>query len=210
HIEKHIPLAGGLAGGSSNAAATLTALNKIHNNPLPPSNLAQIASTLGSDVPFFLQPHPAVAKGRGEIIEPIPKFTALQNASILLINPGFGVPTPWAYRRFSDGYSHTTRNPSCSKAFVDEFQNSDIAQAKSLLFNSLEPPVFHKYPLLQIIKEFCLDNGADGALLSGSGATVLALLRSSTGADKLAEKLRAEFGPSFQIIHTHPLGDITA
>ena len=98
HLEKSIPAEGGLGGGSSNAAATLLALNKLHDQPLGQATLHELAAELGSDVPFFMQSQAAVAKGRGEIIEPVAPLEALDGKSLLLVRPGFGVPTPWAYQ----------------------------------------------------------------------------------------------------------------
>ena len=97
HLGKSIPAEGGLGGGSGNAAATLLALNELHGQPLGQATLQDLAAGLGSDVPFFLQNQAAVARGRGEIIEPVASLTALDGKSLLLVRPGFGVPTPWAY-----------------------------------------------------------------------------------------------------------------
>ena len=94
HLEKSIPAEGGLGGGSSNAAATLLALNKLHDQPLGQATLHELAAELGSDVPFFMQSQAAVAKGRGEIIEPVAPLEALDGKSLLLVRPGFGVQTP--------------------------------------------------------------------------------------------------------------------
>lgn len=105
HLEKKIPLAAGLGGGSGNAATTLLALNELFGKPLAQEKLYEIAASLGSDIPFFLQRQPALAVGRGEKVQSLEKFPALANRAILLIHPGFGISTPWAYqslRRFPD------------------------------------------------------------------------------------------------------------
>src|SRR5690348_13866262 len=98
HLEKKIPLAAGLGGGSGNAAATLLALNELFNRPLKSAKLNELAAALGSDVPFFLQDKPALATGRGENIETLDFFPALRDKAFLLIHPGFGVSTAWAYQ----------------------------------------------------------------------------------------------------------------
>ncbi|HUB87600.1 MAG TPA: 4-(cytidine 5'-diphospho)-2-C-methyl-D-erythritol kinase, partial [Verrucomicrobiae bacterium] len=98
HLEKKIPLAAGLGGGSGNAATTLLALNELFERPLPLEKLYELAAALGSDVPFFLQDKPALATGRGEKIQPLEKFPALDGKAFLLIHPGFGISTPWAYQ----------------------------------------------------------------------------------------------------------------
>src|SRR5271154_6808354 len=98
HLEKKIPLAAGLGGGSGNAAVTLLGINELFDHPLAPEQLAGLAGSLGSDVPFFLQNQPALATGRGEKIVPCPPFPALRGAVFLLVHPGFGISTAWAYQ----------------------------------------------------------------------------------------------------------------
>src|SRR6185369_8655959 len=98
HLEKKIPLAAGLGGGSGNAATTLLGLNEIFGKPLSTRALHDIAAALGSDIPFFLQTKPALASGRGENIRPLDFFPSLSRAAFLLIHPGFGISTAWAYQ----------------------------------------------------------------------------------------------------------------
>src|SRR5437867_6760942 len=98
HLRKRIPLAAGLGGGSGNAANTLLGLNELFGHPLPAHQMGQIAATLGSDVPFFLQDRPAFAAGRGERIAPLDPLPALRGAFALLVHPGFGISTAWAYQ----------------------------------------------------------------------------------------------------------------
>ncbi|HEX5399012.1 MAG TPA: 4-(cytidine 5'-diphospho)-2-C-methyl-D-erythritol kinase, partial [Verrucomicrobiae bacterium] len=105
HLQKNLPLAGGIGGGSGNAATTLLALNELFGSPLPMEKLRDVAAALGSDIPFFLQNNPALATGRGENIQPLEPFPALRGKAFLLIHPGFGISTPWAYQnlaRFPD------------------------------------------------------------------------------------------------------------
>ena len=101
HMEKKIPLAAGLGGGSGNAATTLLALNELFSRPLATEKLFEIAESLGSDIPFFLQNKPALATGRGEKIQPLENFSALNGKAFLLIHPGFGISTPWAYQNLA-------------------------------------------------------------------------------------------------------------
>ena len=100
-LEKKIPLAAGLGGGSGNAATTLLALNELFGRPLAAEKLSEIAAALGSDIPFFLQNKPALATGRGEKIQPLENFPALNGRAFLLIHPGFGISTPWAYQNLA-------------------------------------------------------------------------------------------------------------
>ena len=94
--EKRLPIAAGLAGGSANAATTLRGLNELFGRPLTAGQLDAIAASHGSDINFFLQDGPALATGRGERIEPLAAFPALAGRGLFLMNPGFGIPTPWA------------------------------------------------------------------------------------------------------------------
>ena len=100
-LQKNIPLAAGLGGGSGNAATTLLGLNELFGGPLSPNQMQRIAAALGSDVPFFLGDQPALATGRGEQIQPLGAFPALSGAAFLLIHPGFGIATAWAYRQLA-------------------------------------------------------------------------------------------------------------
>src|ERR1041385_8066520 len=100
-LRKNIPLAAGLGGGSGNAAVTLLGLNELFDRPLSAESLSAVAAALGSDVPFFLQDRPALGTGRGERIEPLDFFPALRGAAFVLIHPGFGISTPWAYQNLA-------------------------------------------------------------------------------------------------------------
>jgi 4-diphosphocytidyl-2-C-methyl-D-erythritol kinase len=194
HLEKNIPLAAGLGGGSGNAATTLLGLNELFGEPLGSTQLAEVAAALGSDVPFFLQSRPALATGRGERIEPLEPFSAVRGASLLLIHPGFGIPTPWAYRRLVDFPEALNGRPSRGRALVEQLQGHDLATAGGAFYNSLEAPALHKYPVLAFYQEFLKANGAIAALMSGSGSTTFALTQDSATAARLVDKFKARFG----------------
>jgi 4-diphosphocytidyl-2-C-methyl-D-erythritol kinase len=95
HLEKNLPLAGGIGGGSANAAVTLTALNELFDLPLSLEKLHELAAALGSDVPFFLYDRPAFATGRGDNIHRLEDFPVLRGKAFFLVHPGFGISTPW-------------------------------------------------------------------------------------------------------------------
>jgi len=193
HLEKSIPAEGGLGGGSSNAAATLLALNKLHDQPLGQATLHELAAELGSDVPFFMQSQAAVAKGRGEIIEPVAPLEALDGKSLLLVRPGFGVPTPWAYQGLAKFPGAKNRPLGQADELAKRLANSSLAEA-SAFYNSLEAPVFDKFPLLKLIKQHALANGAEAALMCGSGSTVFAICPDAATAQSLGQAIEAEFG----------------
>jgi len=180
HLEKRIPHGAGLGGGSSDAAATLMALNKLSGANLEIPALSAIAAQLGSDIPFFIYRSAAVCRGRGELVEPV-NFP--HKLPLLLIKPPFGVPTPWAY-----------------KCWAGSVEIPDVPYAPQYfpwgkLVNDLERPVFEKYLFLALLKRWLLAQPeVAGALMSGSGSTTLAVLRDESMAGSLTERVRAEFG----------------
>ena len=180
HLEKRIPHGAGLGGGSSDAAAVLRALNDRSGNPLALPELNEIAGELGSDVPFFLQDSAARCRGRGEIVEPRPLVTRLR---LLLIKPPFPVPTPWAYRRWSE--SRELPGISYAAQHVGGIE----------LVNDLERPVFEKYFFLAALKSWLSQQPeVAAALMSGSGSTSFAILRDAASVEALETRTRAEFG----------------
>ena len=180
-LQKEIPHGAGLGGGSSDAAATLLALDTIFETRLPQTDITRIAAEIGSDVPFFLARSAAWCRGRGEIVEPCALPGALP---LLLIKPSFGVPTPWAYQRWRDSLE-IPGVPYAPQQF-----------GWGTLVNDLERPVFEKFIQLAEMKRWLLEQpGTAGALMSGSGSTVFALLREKGDGPALSEKARAQFGP---------------
>ncbi len=188
-LRKSIPHGAGLGGGSSDAATTLIGLNQLHDSLLSPAQLLVLAAALGSDVPFFLTPGAARATGRGELIESLPSPPPLR---VLLLKPEFCVPTPEAYRRWSDSQAL----PSISYAA------QEIAAIP--LVNDLERPVFAKHRFLAELKQWLLDRReTTAALLCGSGSTVFAVLRDDADAAALAQSARHELDPGLWHWHGH-------
>ncbi len=195
HLEKNIPLAAGLGGGSGNAAHTLCALNELFGLPLNTAKLQELAAALGSDVPFFLQSQPALAYGRGELVQPLDPFPALRGAHILLIHPGFGVSTAWAYQSLAKFPDALHGKVGRAQQLIGLLQSSDLATAARAFYNSLEAPVLPKHPLLALYQEFLRTNGAPAVLMSGSGSTTFALTHTRDAAERLRERFQARFGP---------------
>jgi 4-diphosphocytidyl-2-C-methyl-D-erythritol kinase len=196
HLEKKIPLAAGLGGGSGNAATTLLGLNELFGSPLASDKLQLIAAFLGSDAPFFLQSNPALATGRGEHIQPLEFFPALKGMVFLLVHPGFGIATSWAYQRLAQFPAALKGQPGRAAKLVSLLRGSDLATAGKEFYNSLEAPALEKYPLLALFQEFLRANGAIVALMSGSGSTTFALAQGQAAAERLAEQFRVQFGQS--------------
>ncbi len=193
-LEKLIPLAAGLGGGSANAAITLRGLNEVFGSPLEPSVLDGQARQLGSDVPFFLQNQPALGTHYGEIITPLPNFPCLRDTSILLIHPGFGVSTAWAYQTLAKHPQSLNGRPGQANEMIQALNTGSLAQAAPHFYNSLEAPVLPKYPLLTLFQRFLLKNGAAIAMMSGSGSTTFALFENSTTAETAHEAFKSHFG----------------
>ncbi len=199
HLEKKIPLAAGLGGGSGNAATTLLGLNEIFGKPLSVKALQDIAATLGSDIPFFLQTKPGLGTGRGEKIQPLDFFPAMAGAAILLVHPGFGISTPWAYQNLARFPSALNGTPGRAQKLIALLQTADLRTAGAEFYNSLEAPALEKYPLLTLFQEFFRENGAAATLMSGSGSTTFALTTSLAAGEKLAEKFKAKFGETYWV-----------
>lgn len=194
HLEKKIPMAAGLGGGSGNAAVTLLALNELFENPLSPEKLFEIAASLGSDIPFFLQDKPALAVGRGEKIKPLENFPDLKDRAFLLIHPDFGISTPWAYQNLARFPSALNGQSGRAQKLVALLEKNDLKTAAAGFYNSLEAPAFDKFPILKLFKEFLVANGALAALMSGSGSTTFAICKNVPEAESLAEKFKSKFG----------------
>jgi 4-diphosphocytidyl-2-C-methyl-D-erythritol kinase len=194
HLEKKIPFAAGLGGGSGNAAVTLLALNELFCRPLAAAKLCEIAATLGSDIPFFLQGKPALATGRGEKIRPLENFPALRGRAFLLIHPGFGISTPWAYKNLARFPSALQGQKGRSQKLISLLQTADLKTAAGEFYNSLEAPALEKFPILELFQEFLRANGALAALMSGSGSTTFAICENVSAAESLAEKFKSKFG----------------
>lgn len=194
HLEKRLPLAAGLGGGSANAAVTLSALNELFGAPVASARLAELAAALGSDVPFFLQDGPALATGRGELITPLESFPVLRGKGLVVVHPGFGVPTAWAYQTLAKypAAVHGRRGRAAEAATA--LRQGDWEAAARGLFNSLEAPVLPKYPLLQVFQDFFREAGAVGVLMSGSGSSTFALTESAGAAQELVARFEAKFG----------------
>lgn len=196
HLEKNIPLAAGLGGGSGNAAHTLLALNELFDLPLGTARLQELAAGLGSDVPFFLQSQPALAVGRGEQVQSLAPFPALRGAHLLLIHPGFGISTAWAYQSLAKYPAALNGQPGRAQQLIALLRGADLAAAGNAFYNSLEAPALPKFPLLALYQEFLRANGAPAVLMSGSGSTTFAVLPTRDVADRLRERFYARFGPS--------------
>ncbi len=182
NLQKRIPLAAGLGGGSSDAAAVLKVLNKLWGIELPLAELMRLGLRLGADVPFFLFGPEALASGKGEVLQPLP--VPLPSWIYVLVNPKFPVSTTWAYQSLKMELTTPKTGINIKKIF------ENIFPVERWLFNDLEASVTLKYPVIQIIKETLMHLGAEGALMSGSGPTVFGVFASQESALRAAEVIR--------------------
>lgn len=196
HLEKKIPLAAGLGGGSGNAATTLLGLNELFDQPLSAANLDELAASLGSDVNFFLQNGPALATGRGEKIKSLAPFPAMRGVAFLLIHPGFGISTAWAYQNLARFPAALNGHAGRAQKLIAKLQAGDLASAAGEFYNSLEAPALDKFPLLALFQDFLRGHGAAATLMSGSGSTTFAIVADASAGESLAEKFQTQFGRS--------------
>ncbi|MBW1856658.1 MAG: 4-(cytidine 5'-diphospho)-2-C-methyl-D-erythritol kinase [Deltaproteobacteria bacterium] len=178
---KNIPISSGLGGGSSNAATTLKGLNQLWPNALSKEDLEKLALSLGADVPFFLLQKPAMARGIGEILQPIENFPSLW---YVIVSPNLMISTAWTYERFKLNLTNN-RNQNKMSSF-----KKNIFNIPELLFNDLERVTLVKYPFLSSIKESLLQVGALGALMTGSGPSIFGLFDSAKKARKAGNILK--------------------
>lgn len=180
-IDKTIPVGAGLGGGSSNAAAVLTGLNRHYGSPLGMADLMDIGLRVGTDVPFFIFGKTALATGLGEQLEPVDNMPAL---SAVLVYPRLEISTQWVYQ------SLNLQLTNCEENYNVSWFLEDLARFNDLLCNDLEQVTAEAFPEIVIIKTALLEVGAMGALMSGSGSAVFGLFESHQQAAASFERLR--------------------
>jgi len=197
HIEKHIPVAAGLAGGSADAAAVLVGLNQLWGLGLTVGELQSLAARLGSDIPFCIQGGTQLATGRGEVLEPLADWEGIP---VLLAKPKhLGVSTAWAYQAFrsrreilgGDALPKPTL-PTLPQALAALSRQDPPALARSLR-NDLEQVVLPEYAIVGELRQALLSAGALGSLMSGSGPTVFGIMPSLELAAQVRNTLRHQF-----------------
>ncbi|MFH7320965.1 4-(cytidine 5'-diphospho)-2-C-methyl-D-erythritol kinase [Desulfurivibrio sp. D14AmB] len=194
-LHKRIPVAAGLGGGSSDAAAVLRGLDQLYPAALTSATLAELARSLGADVPFFLQQAPAAwARGIGEILSPASIPPGI--ARLLLVNPGFAVSTKWVYE--------SANFPLTKQADPFNLTGSLTAgeEGWGSLVNDLERVTITRYPQLAEIKAELLAAGADAALMAGSGPTVFGTFSQGEAAAACEAAMRGRYP---LVCNTEPL-----
>jgi 4-diphosphocytidyl-2-C-methyl-D-erythritol kinase len=191
-IRKKIPVGGGLGGGSSDAAATLVALNRLLGLRCSRRELVSLAAELGADVPFFIYGTPARARGIGERVRPVGSLPRLW---MVLIYPGFSVSTGWVYRKLC---------AKLTKHIEDSRINYSLRPEKlaRLLANDLEEVTVRRYPRIALLKEKLIQEGAVGSIMSGSGSSVFGIFLTEPQAREAFRRLRRLKGVDVYLIHS--------
>lgn len=185
-IKKDIPIGAGLAGGSSDAAATLKTLNELWNINLKSEELIQLGKSLGSDVNFFFYLPISIVEGRGEIIN---SLEINKSYTLLLIKPAFSISTRWAYESFEIKSQLTEKYEKINNniwKLYDLLCNGVVDNI--YLWNDLEKPVIKKYPEIDRLKKKLIKSGAKVSLMSGSGSTIFGVFKSREEAIKASEE----------------------
>lgn len=184
NLEKHIPVAAGLAGGSSDAAATLIGVNKLYNLGLSKKELMKRGVTLGADIPFCIMRGTALSEGIGEILT---KVDAMPNCQIIIAKPDLSVSTKYVYEHLR--LDDTTFHPDID-GLVNKLQERDLKGITDRLGNTLEQVTETSYPIIGQIKQFLVEHGALNALMSGSGPTVYGIFDNKETAKAAERKLK--------------------
>src|SRR4030042_3695596 len=188
-IDKKIPLASGMAGGSANSASILVGINKLFALNLSNKDLREIGEELGMDVPFCIQNGTALAYHRGEKVTPLPPINP--PLWIIVINPGFEIPTKWAYNNLD--LSLIKREKNNTIPMLNALKEGGLEGIAKNLFNSFEELIIKKYREIGEIKDRLIEEGALGALMSGSGPTVFGIAQNKEQVLKIYEKLKLEY-----------------
>ena len=194
-LEKRIPMAAGLAGGSADAAAVLWGLNRLWQLGLSQTELECIGAEIGSDVPFCLRGGTVLASGRGEVLESLPE---MPECAVVLVKLPIAVATAWVYGQY--GAAKAVRHPD-TEGMLAALAAADLSAVAGKVGNALEAVTINAWPDIAAIKTELMRRGAKAALMSGSGPTVFALADDVKAAEALAAELQ-ELWPAAEVIVT--------
>lgn len=188
-LKKFIPVAAGMAGGSSDAAAVLFGVNKMFGLGLTMEELMERGVKIGADVPFCIMRGTALSEGIGEILTPLPSMPQCQ---VLIAKPGINVSTKFVYDNLEAGQLKPEQHPDID-GMIEAIKNQNIPQIAAKFGNVLETVTIREYPVIEELKDMMKEYGAVGAMMSGSGPTVFGLFTSQRAAQEAQEALR--YGP---------------
>ena len=182
-LDKHIPVAAGMAGGSSNAAAVLFGINRMFSLGLSQKELMERGVTLGADVPYCVLGGTAIARGIGEVLTPLP---APADCHVIIAKPPVSVSTAYVYGHIKP--LEITKKPDI-EAMAQSIKDGDLKKMASLIYNVMEDVTVGEYPIISEIKHVMLDNGALNSIMSGSGPTVFGLFDDKEKAQQCVKTL---------------------
>lgn len=185
-LEKHIPVAAGMAGGSSNAAAVLYGMNRLFSLGLTEKELMERGVTLGADVPYCILRGTVLAEGIGEILTPLPPMPRCQ---ILLAKPPVNVSTRMVYEKLDA--CQIVNHPDID-GLIRGLQDQDLGKVASSMGNVLEEVTIGEYPVIDEIKRIMRESGALNAMMSGSGPTVFGIYADRAKARAAAARIREQ------------------
>ena len=186
-LNKKIPVAAGLAGGSSNAAATLIGMNYLFETGLSNEELMKLGVKLGADVPYCILGGTALAEGIGEILTPL---APIPESYVLIAKPKINISTVSVFKQVD--VAKIDRHPDNDKV-IRAIENGDLDAISKNMYNVLEEITSKNYPIVGTIKKTMLEHGAKGGIMSGSGPTVFGIYESKSQARKAAYKLKIDY-----------------
>lgn len=190
-MEKRIPVSAGLAGGSSDGAAVLQALNELCKTNLSTDELCKIGLKIGADVPYCICGNTMLACGVGEKLSPLPR---LPKCDIVLCKPGYGMSTPKVFSELDE--TEIERHPD-TQAMINALNEGDLKKIASQMYNVLEPVVSSAKSDIEEIKKALIDAGALGSIMSGSGSTVFGIFDNAAYARSAYSYLRSRYKDTF-------------
>ena len=185
NLSKRIPVAAGMAGGSSNCAAALKGMNQLFDLGLSIDELCEIGVTLGADVPYCIWGGTALSEGIGEKLS---RVDAMPDCYILIAKPGISVSTGFVYKNLD--LPALSKHPDID-GMLECLKEKDLTGICNRLENVLETVTIKEYPIIEKVKKHLMDQGAKGALMSGSGPTIFAIFEDKKTADDAMESLRS-------------------
>ncbi|SFH78975.1 4-diphosphocytidyl-2-C-methyl-D-erythritol kinase [Pseudobutyrivibrio sp. OR37] len=183
-LEKHIPVAAGMAGGSTDAAAVLFGVNKLFNLKLSKKDMMERGVKIGADVPYCIMRGTALAEGIGEILSPLPPMI---KCPVLIAKPGISVSTKQVYQSL-DACFDTVKHPDID-GLISDIKAGDLKSLCNNMGNVLEEVTIPLHPIIADIKANMMENGAVGAMMSGSGPTVFGFFDDNKKAKSAKEAL---------------------
>lgn len=185
-LEKHIPIAAGMAGGSTDAAATLLAVNELYELGFGVEALKEVGVKIGADVPYCIEGGTALAEGIGEVLSPL---VAPPDCYLVVAKPDINVSTKFVYENLRA--NELKKHPDVD-GMIGDLRAGDLCGIAEKLGNVLETVTIPAYPIIEDIKDTLKEHGALNALMSGSGPTVFGLFKEKDKAELAAEKVRTQ------------------